>query len=68
MRVSICDVDTLVSNTVCDSDSGESHIDQEGDVGMSDVMNPNLLDTAGLTAPAHLMMQIGLCDRENPRM
>ena len=56
MRISICDVDTLVTNTVCDSDSGESHIDQEGDVGISEVMNPNLLDTAGLTASAHLMM------------
>ena len=68
MSISICNVDTFVTNTVCDSDSGESHIDQEGDVGMSYIMNSNLLDPAGLTASAHLMMQIGLCDRENPRI
>lgn len=65
MCVSIGNIDALVSNAVCDGNCREAHIDQEGDMAMSQVVDSDFLNTGLCAASAHFVMKIGLRDREH---
>ena len=64
MCVPIGYINALVSNTISDGDSRKSHVNEQTDVAMSDSVNPYSLYTAGGTASAHFVMQIGFCEWE----
>ena len=65
MCVSVGDIDTLVTHTVCDSHGRESHIDEQGHVRMAQVVNTDTLHTRCIAASRHLMVQIALGDWED---
>ena len=45
---------------------GESHVDQQRDRAMANVMNPNTFNACFLCTPVHLTVKIALCDSEHP--
>ena len=66
MRVTVCDVDTLMSHTVGNRQSCKAHIDQQTYMAVTKVVNPYAFYPSLLAAPVHLMMKIMLANGENP--
>ena len=53
MCISVCDVDAFMSHTLCNCQCGETHIDQEGYMAVSEIVDPNDLDTTFFAAFFH---------------
>lgn len=58
MRIAIGYINTLVPHSIFNGNSGESHINQQTDMAMSNSVDPYSLYTARGTATEHFMMQI----------
>ncbi len=65
MSVAVGDVDTLMSHTISDCQSREAHVNQEADVGMSQIVDSDALNPGFLASSVHFPMQIVLAYREN---
>ena len=65
MRIPIGYINTLVTNTISDGYSREAHVNQQTDMTMSDSVDPYSLHTAGCTATAYFVMQIGFSEWED---
>ena len=65
MRIAVGDVDALMPHAVCDGQRGESLVDQQRDMAMSEVVNSNALHAGCLAAPAHFAVQLVLTDGED---
>lgn len=66
MGVAVGNVDTLMPYPVSDCQGGKAHINQQGNVRMSEVVNPDPLHSRRFRTPVHFMVEIVLADRENP--
>ena len=66
MSVVIGDVYALVSNTVSDCDSGESHINQMRNVAVSDVVDSDTFHACLLGTSVHFSVQIAFRDSKHP--
>ena len=64
MRISVGNINTLMSHTICDSYSREAHVNEQADVAMSDSVDSYSFHSAGSTATADLVVQIRFCERE----
>ena len=64
MRITISNINTLVSHAISDSHSGEPHINQQADMAMSDSVDPYSLHSANSTTTANFVMQIGFRELE----
>ena len=64
MRIAICYINALMSYTISDSYCREAHINQQTDVAVSDSVDSYSFHSAGGTATANFVMQIGFCKRE----
>ena len=60
MGIIISDINALMTNSVSNGDSGETHVNQKGNCAVSNIMYPNPLDTSFLTATFHFSIQIAL--------
>ena len=65
MCVAVGDVDTFVTYTVCDCHGGESHIDEQRYMRMTQIVNTDTLHARGIAASLHFMVQIALGDRKD---
>ena len=65
MSIAVSNIYALVANTVSDCQSGESHINQQTNVAVTNIVDSDALYPGRLAAPIHLMVQIMLADGEN---
>ena len=65
MGVAISDIDTLVAYTLGNGQCRKAHINQEGNVTVANIVDPDTLDACLFAAALHLPMQVVLADREN---
>ena len=65
MGIAIGDFDALVSNPVRDGHSGKAHINQQADVTVPQIVDSDALDSGGLGASVHLVMEIAFGHGEN---
>ena len=65
MSVAVSNIYTLVTNTVSDCQSRESHINQQTNVAVTNIVDSDALYPGRFTAPVHFMVQIVLADGEN---
>ena len=66
MGVAVGDVDTLMSHTLCDSQGGKAHVDQQTDVAMSQIVYADALYPCLLAATVHFPVEIAFADGEHP--
>ena len=66
MRVTISNLDALMTQPVCNRHRRETHFDEQGHMGMPQVVDTDALHSRRFRAPVHLVMQIALRDREQP--
>ena len=65
MCITVSDIDAFMPDAVRYRHRRESHVDQQADVAVPEIMDADPLDTGRLRASIHLMMQIVLCDRKH---
>ena len=58
MRISVCYINTFMSNTVSDSYSRKAHINQQTDMAMSYSVDSYLFYTTYFAATAHFVVHI----------
>ena len=66
MGVAVGDVDTLMSHTLCDSQGGKAHVDQQTDVVVPQIVYANAFHSSLLAAMVHFPVEIAFADREHP--
>ena len=64
MRIPIGYINALMSDTIRDSHSGETHVNQQTDMAMSDSMNPYSFYSAGGAATANFVVKVRFRERE----
>ena len=65
MGITIGDVDAFVPDALSDGDGGKSHFNQQRNVAVSEIVNPDAFNACGFRTPVHLMVQICLGDGED---
>ena len=65
MSISVGDLNTFVSHSVGNCYCRETHVDQQTDVAVSQIVNSDTLDPCGFCPSVHLPVQIALVDRED---
>lgn len=65
MGISVSDLNAFVSHSVCNRHRRETHVDQQADVAMTNIMDPYALDPGGFCTSVHFPVQIALGDGEN---
>lgn len=66
MGVTISDVDTLMPHTLCNSQGGKAHVDQQTDVAMPQIVYANAFYPSLLTATVHFSVEIAFADGKHP--
>ena len=66
MGIMICNILTLVADAVADGDGRKTHVNQKRDMGVSQIMDTDPLDSSLLRSPVHLTPQKALTYPENP--
>ena len=66
MSIAISNLDALMAEAISDCYRRESHLDEQGHMGVPQVMNTNPLHARRLRSAIHFVMQIALRDREQP--
>ena len=59
-------INAFMSHPVSDCQGGEAHINQQGNVRMSEVVDSDPLHSRRFRTSVHFMVEIVLADRENP--
>lgn len=62
MSVAVSNIYALVTNTVSDCQSRESHINQQANVAVTNIVDSDALYPGRFTAPVHFMVQKVLAD------
>ena len=65
MGITISDLDALVTHPVRNGYSGKAHINQQADVTVPQIVDSDALDSGGLGASVHLVMEIAFGHGEN---
>ena len=65
MSVAVGDVNAFVPDALGNGNGGEAHFNQQGNVTVSEIVNPDAFNACGFCAPVHLMVQICLGDGED---
>lgn len=65
MGIAIGDFDALVTHPVRNGYSGKAHINQQADVTVPQIVDSDALDSGGLGASVHLVMEIAFGHGEN---
>ena len=65
MGIAIGDLDALVTHPVRDGHSGKAHINQQADVTVPQIVDSDALDSGGLGASVHLVMEVAFGHGEN---
>ena len=65
MSIAVGDVDTLMPYPFCDCQSGKSHVNQQADMAVSQIVYANAFYPGFFTAPIHLTVEIVFTDGEN---
>ena len=65
MGVAVGDIDTLMPHPVSDCQGRKSHVNQQGDVAMPQVVYSDPLDPGLFRSPVHLPVEVGFCYRED---
>ena len=65
MSVAVGDVDTFMPHPVSDCQSRKAHVNQQGNVAVSEVVNPDTFDPRRFRSSVHLPVKIGFRHREN---
>ena len=65
MGITVGNVDALMPHSVSNCQSGKTHVNQKGDVAVSQIMDSDALYSGFLAPSVHLAMEIVLTDREN---
>ena len=60
MSVAIGDIGALVTDAISDRQRGEAHLDEQGDMAVPQVMDPDPLDAGLLASALHLVRQVVL--------
>ncbi len=60
MGVTVGDIGALVANAISDRQRGEAHLDEQGDMAVPQVMDPDPLDSGLLASALHLVRQVVL--------
>ena len=66
MSVAVSNIYALVTNTVSDCQSRESHINQQANMAVTKIVDSDAFYPCLFRASIHLMVQIMLADGENP--
>ena len=66
MCVVVGDVHAFVAHSVTDGYCGEAHLDQQGNVAVSEIVDSDALDHGCFGCSAHFPVQTVLCDGEDP--
>ena len=65
VSVAVSDVDALMPHPVSDCQGREAHVNQQGNVAVSQIVNPDPLDPCLFRPPVHLPVKIGFRYRKN---
>ena len=56
MGVTIGDVDAFMPDALSNGDGGKSHFNQQGNVAVSEIVNPDAFNACGFRTPTQLMV------------
>ena len=66
MRIPVRDINALMTDPVRNSLCRDPHIDQQADMAVPQVMDPDPFNACRFRPPVHFMMKIVFCNFENP--
>ena len=66
MGISIGNLNAFMPYPVGNGNRRETHVNQQADVAVSQIMNPNALHAGRLCAPVHLVMKVMFGDSKYP--